>query len=189
MRMNEEVQHLELALNPYTPSQVAERVETAGVAKAQMATVPLLTLALLAGAFIAFGGAFFTLAMTGSDLGLGPGRILGGVAFSLGLILVVVGGAELFTGNNLIVMAWADRRVTLAELLRNWGLVYAGNFAGSIAMALMVHWSGTLQLGGGAHRGSENSDSSDGGLFPRRAVQHSGLPCALALFRGPYDHQ
>jgi len=148
--MSEQNQHLELALDPYTPSQIAERVETAGVAKAHMATIPLLTLSVLAGAFIAFGGAFFTLAMTGGEMGLGPGRIFGGVAFSLGLILVVVGGAELFTGNNLIAMAWADKRVTFVELLRNWALVYLGNFVGSIAMAFMVHWSGTLQLGGGA---------------------------------------
>jgi len=88
--------------------------------------------------------------MTGNSLGLGPGRLLGGVAFSLGLILVVVGGAELFTGNNLIVMAWADKKVTTGGLLRNWGIVFLGNVVGSIGMAVLVTLSGTLDIGGGA---------------------------------------
>jgi formate transporter len=92
----------------------------------------------------------FTLVMTGTALGFGPARLLGGLAFSLGLILVVVGGAELFTGNNLIVMAWAERKITTLQLLRNWGLVYLANLAGAVGTALMVHWSGTLALGDGA---------------------------------------
>ena len=75
---------------------------------------------------------------------------LGGVAFSLGLVLVVVAGAELFTGNNLIVIAWADGRIGTASLLRNWALVYAANFAGAVGAALLVHWSGILGNSGGA---------------------------------------
>lgn len=134
----------------YSPGEIAVRVENAGVAKASQAPLTTFVLALLAGAFIAFGGMLFTLVMTDNSLGLGPGRLLGGVAFSLGLILVVVGGAELFTGNNLIVMAWADRKVTTSGLLRSWGIVFAGNIAGSIAMAVMVFLSGTLDVGAGA---------------------------------------
>lgn len=134
----------------YSPGEIAVRVEKAGVAKAGLAFLPMFVLALLAGAFIAFGGMLFTLVMTDSGLGLGPGRLLGGVAFSLGLILVVVGGAELFTGNNLIVMAWADRKVSTGMLLRNWGIVFAGNIIGSLAMAVLVAMSGTLETGGGA---------------------------------------
>jgi formate/nitrite transporter len=88
--------------------------------------------------------------MTNPGLGFGPARLLGGAAFSLGLVLVVIAGAELFTGNNLIVMAWADRRITGLELLRNWTLVYIGNFIGAVATAVFVVWSGTLGLGGGA---------------------------------------
>ena len=88
--------------------------------------------------------------MTGSSLGLGPARMLGGIAFSLGLILVIIAGAELFTGNNLIVMAWVDGKVTLAQLLRNWGLVYIANFAGAVGNVVLVYGSGTLGLGGGA---------------------------------------
>lgn len=137
-------------VDAYRPSEIAARVETIGIAKARLGTLSTLTLAVLAGAFIAFGGMFYTLAITGSGLGLGPTRVLGGLAFSLGLILVVVAGAELFTGNNLVVMAWADRRVTTGRLLRNWGLVYVGNFIGAFATAAAVALSGTLDLGDGA---------------------------------------
>ena len=134
----------------YPPAQVALLVEQVGVKKATLPAVPTLALGLLAGAFIAFGAMFSTLVMTDNPLGLGPGRLLGGLAFSLGLVLVVVGGAELFTGNNLVVMAWAARKITSAQLARNWTLVYAANLVGSLGTALMVVWSGTLDLGGGA---------------------------------------
>ena len=134
----------------YSPSQIAQLVENVGVHKATLPLLQTVTLAVLAGAFIAFGGMFYTVVVTGSELGIGVTRLLGGVAFSLGLILVVVGGAELFTGNNLIVMAWADRKVTTAELLRNWGLVYVANFAGALGTVALVHLSGTLHLGNDA---------------------------------------
>ncbi len=134
----------------YKPVEMAARVTTAGVAKANMPFVPTFALAVLAGAFIAFGAMFYTLAVTGSDMGFGPTRVLGGLVFSIGLILVIVGGAELFTGNNLIVMAWASQQVTLSGLLRNWVIVYAGNFVGSVATVVLLAMSGTLDIGGGA---------------------------------------
>ncbi|MGI9493165.1 MAG: formate/nitrite transporter family protein [Geminicoccaceae bacterium] len=134
----------------YRPAEIAIRVEESGVTKTRLMIPQTFTLALMAGAFIGFGALFYTLVTTGSTLGFGPTRLLGGVAFSLGLILVVVGGAELFTGNNLIVMAFAERRISLTGLLRNWSLVYAANFVGALGSASMVHWSGTLTLGGGA---------------------------------------
>ncbi|WP_282607404.1 formate/nitrite transporter family protein [Pelagibius sp. Alg239-R121] len=137
-------------IDAYTPAQVALRVENAGVAKAKLPTIPTLILAALAGAFIAFGAMFYTLVVTGSQLGFGPTRLLGGMAFSLGLILVVVAGAELFTGNNLIVMAWADRRITLAQMLRNWGLVYFGNFAGAAGTAFLFALSGIFDANSSA---------------------------------------
>ena len=134
----------------YAPEQIALRVEAIGVAKAAAPALPTITLGLLAGAFIAFGAMFYTAVMAGVDPGFGPARLLGGVAFSLGLVLVVVAGAELFTGNNLIVIAWADGRIGTASLLRNWALVYAANFAGAVGAALLVHWSGILGNSGGA---------------------------------------
>lgn len=136
-------------LDPYGPKEIARRVENVGVAKAELAFLPTMMLAILAGAFIALGAAFYTLVITNSGLGFGPARLLGGMAFSLGLILVVVGGAELFTGNNLIVMAWADGKVTHSGLLRNWGIVYVGNFIGALGTAVLVSLSGILGLGDG----------------------------------------
>lgn len=138
------------SVDAYAPGEIAERVENAGVAKAELATIPTLVLAMLAGAFIAFGAMLYVVVITNSGLGFGPERLLGGVAFSLGLILVLVGGAELFTGNSLIVFAWADRKITGKSLLRNWGLVYLGNFIGATAIAVMVHWSGINNLADGA---------------------------------------
>jgi len=133
------------------PPQMAERAETIGVAKTSMDTPRLFVLAVLAGAFIALGAVFATTALAGSSaLPWGPARVLGGVAFSLGLILVVVGGAELFTGNNLIVMAWASGQVSTPALLRNWTIVFVGNFAGAAATALAVCLAGTARGGDGA---------------------------------------
>jgi hypothetical protein len=102
----------------YTPDQIALRVEKVGIAKAGLSTLPLFALTVLAGAFIVFGAMFFTVAVTGSQLGFGPTRVLGGIAFSLGLILVVIGGAELFTGNALMVMDWAAGKVATPASLR-----------------------------------------------------------------------
>jgi formate/nitrite transporter len=138
------------ALDAYRPARIAERIEAAGVAKANLGLLETLTLSVLAGAFIAFGAMFYTVVVTDTGLGFGPTRLLGGLAFSLGLILVVVAGAELFTGNNLIVMAWADGRIGLSALLRNWGIVYGGNFLGAAASAIFIHWSGTLAMQNGA---------------------------------------
>ncbi len=134
----------------YAPAEMARLVEDVGILKANAPPVKTFTLGVLAGAFIAFGGMFYTLVMTGNDFGFGPGRLLGGLAFSLGLILVVVGGAELFTGNNLIVMAWADRKVSGLALLRNWGLVYLANLVGALGCVVLYYLSGALMLGAGA---------------------------------------
>ena len=130
------------SFDPLIPAEMAVRAETAGAAKAQLPLLTLAALAVLAGAFIALGAAFFTTATTSTDLGYGPTRLLGGLAFSLGLILVVIAGAELFTGNNLMVMAWAGGRIPATALLRAWAVVYAGNFAGGVATALLVALSG-----------------------------------------------
>lgn len=131
-------------LDAYKPAQIAELVESAGVAKAALPIRQMLALAVLAGAFIGFGAAAYTMVMTGTEPGFGPARFLGGVVFSLGLILVIVGGAELFTGNALMVMAAVDRKITLAALLRNWGLVYLGNAVGAVGLALAFGAAGLL---------------------------------------------
>jgi formate/nitrite transporter len=140
----------EQTIDAYTPAKMAELVENVGVKKAALPAVPTLMLGILAGVFIAFGAMFYTLVITNQYMGLGSARLVGGIAFSLGLILVVVGGAELFTGNNLIVMAWADRKITTIKLLRNWGLVYIANLSGAVGAAALMFWSGTLSFGDGA---------------------------------------
>lgn len=131
----------------YKPAQIARNVEVSGVAKAELQLLPLVVLAMLAGFFIAVGAALYTLVVTDSPLGFGPTRLLGGMAFSLGLILVVVGGAELFTGNNLLVMAWVQQHVTTRAVLRNWGVSYIGNAAGAFMAVILIELSGILALG------------------------------------------
>ena len=138
-------------LDALLPPEMAKRAEEIGVRKAGMDGPGMFTLAVLAGAFISLGGVFSTVALSGTgETPWGPARVLAGTVFSLGLILVIVGGAELFTGNNLIVMAWASGRVRTAALLRNWAIVYLGNFAGALAMATAVWAAGTHEAGGGA---------------------------------------
>ena len=134
----------------YPPPEIAHNVERLGVVKAQTDVVTLLVLAVLAGAFISLGALFSTVVVTESSLGFGPTRLLGGLSFSLGLILVVVAGAELFTGNNLIAMAWASGLVTTRQVLRNWLLAYVGNAAGCLGTVLLVAWAGIDTLAGGA---------------------------------------
>ena len=134
-------------LDVVPPDRIARLVSEVGIRKARLEVLPMLTLAVLAGAFIAFGAMFFTIVVTGSEMGFGPTRLLGGIAFSLGLILVIIGGAELFTGNSLIVMAWASRHIATREILKNWMIVYIGNFIGAVGTAILVHASGILANG------------------------------------------
>jgi formate/nitrite transporter len=134
-------------IDAYSPAEMAQRVLEVGVGKAKLSAPDSVVLAVLAGAFIGLGAAFATLATTDPGMGFGPTKVLGGVTFSLGLILVVVAGAELFTGNNLVAMAWASRAITTRQVLRNWGLVYVGNFLGAVGTALLVYWSGVWVLG------------------------------------------
>ena len=142
----------ELHIDALLPQEMATRAEYLGVRKSEAPTLTLFTLAILAGAFIGLGAMLATTAAAGTSgtLPYGVARILIGLVFSLGLILVIVGGAELFTGNNLIVMAWASGKVTSYALLRNWIIVYIGNFVGSVATAAMVFLGKQYLFGGGA---------------------------------------
>ena len=155
----------------YKPAEIAALIETAGVAKAALPLHRVATLALLAGAFIGFGSAFWCIAMAGADPGFGPQRVLGGVVFALGLILVVVGGAELFTGNALMVMAAVDRRITLGALLRNWGIVWLGNLVGAVGLAVAFGMSGLL-------------DGPMGTVAAKAASVKAALPPVEAFVRG-----
>jgi formate/nitrite transporter len=157
-----------ISFDALMPGDMAAKAEAVGVKKATGNAMQLFALAILAGAFIALGAIFCTTVLTGSSaltlkdatgavtgggaatVPYGITRFLGGLVFCVGLILVVVGGAELFTGNALIVMAWADRQVTTLELLRNWGIVYVGNFVGSVLTALLMFFTRQYTFAGGA---------------------------------------
>jgi formate transporter len=138
------------SLDALLPAAMARKAEAIGVTKAALGFSKLATLAVLAGAFIGFGAMFSTVVSADATLAPGLARPLGGFVFSLGLVLVLVGGAELFTGNTLIVMAFASRRVRLGALLRNWGIVFGGNLVGAMATAMLVVMSGRLDAGGGS---------------------------------------
>ena len=158
----------------FSPAQIAERVENAGAAKARMPFLQLAMLGMLAGAFIGLGSLYYVVVVSDTSLGFATSRVLGGVVFSLGLLLVVVAGAELFTGNNLLAMAWADGRVTTREVLRNWGVVCAANFVGATGLALVVFLSGHQDMNGGAI----------GRTYLQIAAAKSSLPFVSAFFKG-----
>lgn len=142
---------LEYNVDALLPHEMAEKAETIGVRKAALKFFPLFTLAVLAGAFIAIGAMFATVTAAGAaSLPYGLARLVMGLAFCIGLILVVVGGAELFTGNNLIVMAWASHKVKTTSLLHNWAVVYIGNFVGSIGTATLIFLTRQYTFGGGS---------------------------------------
>jgi formate/nitrite transporter len=137
-------------LDALLPPAMAEKAEAIGENKSKLPILPMFMLSVLAGAFIALGAVFATVVWTGTgEIPWGWSRLLGGVSFSLGLILVIVGGAELFTGNNLIVMAWAAGRIRFSALLRNWVIVYAGNLIGAVGTVILVYFAGTHDLMGG----------------------------------------
>lgn len=129
----------QITIDAFPPPEMAERMENVGVKKADLNFWSMFALAVLAGAFIGLGAEFYTLVITDSGLGFGPNKLLGGLVFSLGLILVVIAGAELFTGNNLIVMAWVSRKLTLGQVMRNWIIVYFGNLVGSLSTAMLMY--------------------------------------------------
>jgi formate transporter len=137
-------------LDAYSLREVAMRVEDSGVAKARRSTLATAMLGVLAGAYIGFAALAYTLITSDTTLGFAWSRVLGGLSFSLGLILVVVAGTELFTGNNLLVMAWADRRISTLELARNWGIVFVSNAIGATGLVILVLLSGHAQSNAGA---------------------------------------
>ena len=158
----------------YAPKEIAARVEATGVTKTRLPLVSQLTLGILAGGFIGLGALYYTLVASDASLGFAASRLLGGLAFSLGLILVVVAGAELFTGNNLMVMAWASRRITTIELLRSWIIIYLANFVGALGLVLFVLWSQQWSMNGDAV----------GTTAVKIAAAKAALPFWEAFFKG-----
>lgn len=162
------------AIDAYSPKEIAERVENVGVVKAHLPVVSMAGLGVLAGGFIGFGAMFATLVSSQPELGFVVNRLLSGVAFSLGLILVVVGGAELFTGNNLLVMAWVAKRITTGRFVQNLLVIYVTNFIGSVGLALLVVWANHAAMGGGIV----------GQNAVKIAAYKASLPFGEAFFKG-----
>ena len=158
----------------YAPKEIAQRIEEIGVAKARLPLLSMAMLGVLAGAFIGLGALYFTLVMSDPSLGFAGARVLGGVVFSLGLVLVVVAGAELFTGNNLLAMAWVAGKLSGAEVLRNWAVVFAANFAGAVGLALLVFLS----------RHAEMNQGLVAEQYLRIAAAKCALPFWTAFFKG-----
>ena len=163
-----------LGLDAYAPKEIAARVTEVGVGKARLPLLQLGLLGVLAGAFIGLGALMFTLVASDASLGFAATRLLGGLVFSMGLVLVTVAGAELFTGNNLLAMAWASGRLGTGEVLRNWVLVCTANFVGAAGLALLVWLSGQGDLNQGAV----------GKAAIRIAMAKAQLPGWQLFFRG-----
>lgn len=133
------------------PAEMAAKAAEIGVRKVRLDAARTVVLAVLAGAFIALGAALSTTVATGTaNAPYGWSRLLAGLSFSVGLMFVTVGGAELFTGNNLIVMAWASGKVTTRQLWTNWTLVYSGNLFGAVATAVLLYAGGQYLGAGGS---------------------------------------
>ena len=180
------------------PPEIARKAESIGAQKTRQDVLSLLVLSVLAGAFIALGAMFATTVLTGTDgvVPFGISRLLAGSVFCLGLILVIVGGAELFTGNTLIVMAWAAGEVRLIEMLRVWLIVYAGNFVGAVGTAALGLPFRAVSCR--SRRGRRDGDQACGSKscaairsrsVPRDSVQRAGLPCGLAFIWWAHDHR
>ena len=161
-------------LDAYAPKEIARRVNDFCVVKARLPLLTLWMLGVLAGGFIGLGALFFTLVVSDASLGFAAARLVGGACFSLGLLLVVVAGAELFTGNNLLAMGWADGCVSLREVARNWAVASAANFCGATGLAVMVYLSGHWEM----------NDGAVGATYLKIAAAKAALPADRAFFLG-----
>lgn len=131
----------ELRVDAYSPPEIAKRIAAVAEKKSGLDFFRMFVLAILAGVFIALGAEFYTLVVHDSGLAFGLNNLIGGLVFCLGLILVVIAGAELFTGNTLIVMGFIERRVSARQLLKGWSIVYLGNLVGSLVMVLLMYYT------------------------------------------------
>lgn len=163
-----------VGFDAYAPKEVAERLALVCVSKAQTPLLSLVMLGMLAGGFIGLGGLFSVIVFSDASLGFAASRVLGGAVFSMGLLLVVVAGAELFTGNNLLAMGWAHGCITTREVLHNWIVVCAANFVGAAGLAAIVFLSGHPDMNNGAV----------GRTYLQIAAAKMSLPFSTAFFRG-----
>jgi formate/nitrite transporter len=160
--------------NAYAPEEVAALVRKSGVKKAGLPLLPQLMLAMLGGAFIGLGALYYVIVRSDPTLGYAAKQVLGGGVFCLGLVMVVVAGAELFTGNNLLVMARAQGLISSGQVLRNWTIVLFGNLVGAVGLAVLVYFADHAAM----------NDGEIGYAYLKIAAGKASLPFWTAFFRG-----
>jgi formate/nitrite transporter len=163
-----------LGFDAYSPREIAERVNAVCLAKSATPMLSLFMLGVLAGGFIGLGSLFYVIVISDPTLGFAASRVVGGAVFSLGLLLVVVAGAELFTGNNLLAMGWAQGCLSTRDVLLNWTVVCTANFVGAAGLALLVFLSGHAAM----------NDGLIGETYIAIGTAKSSLPFWEAFFRG-----
>ncbi len=136
-------------VDSYTPAEMEDKAEKTAIKKATMPVVPSFLLAVVAGGFIGLGGMYFCIVLADASLSFAVQRVLGGTVFALGLSLVLVGGAELFTGSTMTVMAMASGHISLGQVLRNWAVVWVGNFVGALGLVFLVFMSHHTEMNNG----------------------------------------
>lgn len=161
-------------IDVYSPHQISKRIVLMGITKSKLPTLSLGLLGILAGAFIGFGAHFYTVIVSDLSLSFAQARLIGGICFSLGLVMVVIAGAELFTGNVLITMAWVEGKVNLKQVLRIWTLACFSNLIGACSLALLIFLSGAWKMNGG----------EVGQVYLKIAVSKSATPFWELFFLG-----
>jgi formate/nitrite transporter len=169
------------SFDAFSPREIAAKVSELGVTKTRLPLLSLVMLGMLAGAFIGLGALFNVIALSDASIPMGLRRVLGGVLFSLGLFLVLVAGAELFTGNNLLAMAWAERKVTTLDVLYNWAIVCASNFVGALVLAWLVFLSGHPGNDGGAIAATYLGLAAAKTTLPWLTAFFSGVMCNVLV--------
>ncbi|MCD8399522.1 formate/nitrite transporter family protein [Tenacibaculum finnmarkense] len=158
----------------FSPEEIVNQTLNSSVKKVEKSFLTSLLLGILAGSFIGLGALFYTIVKSDQTYSFATKQILGGFVFSLGLILVIIAGAELFTGNNLIAIAWAEKKVSTKQMMRNWGIIFFSNMIGAISLAVMVYFSGHLDMNNGAIAET----------YLKMADAKCNLPFMTAFFRG-----
>lgn len=157
-----------------TPEQILEQSLDVSKKKVQKSFLSSFLLGVLAGAFIGFGALFYTIIKSDSTYSFATKQVLGGFVFSVGLILVVVAGAELFTGNNLIAIGWAEKKVSTQQMMRNWLIIFFSNLLGAVSLAVLVYLSGHVSM----------NDGEVAYTYLKMADAKCTLPFSTAFFRG-----
>ena len=165
----------------FSPSEIADRIENVGVKKANLPLLQMFMLGLLAGVFVGLGAMFNVIVLSDTNLSFAVSRVLGGLFFSMGLMMVLIAGAELFTGNNLLAMAWADGKISIKQVLRNWIVVCFANLIGGISLAVLVYLSGHTDMNHGAIATQYLNIASAKCSIPFREAFFSGILCNVLV--------